>query len=95
MVLNVQGNLSQEFAQVRGEGIQSLRNDVFERRESTGSGLFAMLGSDFDQLFGQIICMRNTKKYKFGSVTSGWRASLKTTFALITSLRRQKYKNGQ
>ena len=58
MVLNVQGSLSQEFAQVRAEGIQSLRNDVFERRKSTGSGLFAILGSDFDQLFGQIICMR-------------------------------------
>ena len=51
MVLNVQG--SQEFAQVR-----SLRNDVFERRKSTGSGLFAILRCDFDQIFGQIICMR-------------------------------------
>ena len=58
MVLNVQGSQSQEFTQVRTEGIQSLRNDVFERRKSTGSGLFAILGRDFDQLFGQIICMR-------------------------------------
>ena len=58
MVLNFRGSLSQEFAQVRAEGIQSLRNDVFERRKSTGSGLFAILGRDFDQLFGQIICMR-------------------------------------
>ena len=58
MVLNVQGSLSQEFAQVRAEGIQSLRNDVFERSKSTGRGLFAILGRDFDQLFGQIICMR-------------------------------------
>ena len=54
--LNVQG--SREFAQVRAEGIRSLRNDVFEPRKSTGSGLFAIFRCDFDQIFGQIICMR-------------------------------------
>ena len=51
MVLNFRGSLSQEFAQVRAEGIQSLRNDVFERRKSTGSGLFAILGRDFEHIF--------------------------------------------
>ena len=35
-----------------------LSNDVFERRKSTGSGLIAFLGSDFDQFFGQIVSLR-------------------------------------
>ena len=36
----------------------SLSNHVFERRTSTGSGLFAILGCDVDQIFGQTISMR-------------------------------------
>ena len=31
--------------------IGSLSNDVFERRASTGSGIFAILGRDFEQIF--------------------------------------------
>ena len=38
--------------------IVSLSSDVFERRTSTGSGLFALLSRDFDQLFGQIVSIR-------------------------------------
>ena len=36
----------------------SLSSDVFERRTSTGSGLFALLSRDFDQIFGQIVSIR-------------------------------------
>ena len=33
-------------------------NDVFERRTSTGSGLFALLSRDFEQIWGQIVSLR-------------------------------------
>ena len=36
----------------------SLRNDVFERRTSTESGLIAFLGSDSDEIFVQIVSLR-------------------------------------
>ena len=36
----------------------SLSSDVFERRTSTGSGLFALLRRDFEQIFGQIVSIR-------------------------------------
>ena len=35
-----------------------LSNDIFERRTSTGSELFAILHRDLDQLFRQIVSMR-------------------------------------
>ena len=38
--------------------IWSLRNDVFERRTSTGSGFFVPLRHDFEQMFGQIFSIR-------------------------------------
>ena len=38
--------------------LENLNKDVFERRSSTGSGLFSFLGSDFAQSFGQIVFMR-------------------------------------
>ena len=38
--------------------IMSLNSDVFERRTSTGSGLFALLSRDFDQILGQIVSIR-------------------------------------
>ena len=38
--------------------IGSLNSDVFERRMSTGSGLFALLSRNFEQIFGQIVCIR-------------------------------------
>ena len=38
--------------------IGSLSSDVFERRTSTGSGLFAHLSHDFEQTFGQIVSIR-------------------------------------
>ena len=36
----------------------SLSSDVFERRTSTGNGQFALLGRDFEQIFGQIVSIR-------------------------------------
>ena len=38
--------------------IGSLSSDVFERRTSTGSGLFALLSRKFDHIFGQIVSIR-------------------------------------
>ena len=40
------------------ELLGSLSSDVFERRTSTGSGLFALLSSNFDHIFGQIVSIR-------------------------------------
>ena len=37
--------------------VGSLSNDVVERGTSTGSGLFAFLGRDFEQILGQIVSM--------------------------------------
>ena len=36
----------------------SLRNDVFERCTSTGSGFFVLLRRDFEQMFRQIFSIR-------------------------------------
>ena len=41
--------------------IGSLSNSVFERRTSTGSGLFATLGSGWVQNPGQIVFIREKK----------------------------------
>ena len=41
--------------------IESLSNSVFERRTSTGSGLFASLGSGLVQTLGQIVFIRAKK----------------------------------
>ena len=42
---------------------------VFERHTSTGSGLFALLSRDFEQIFWPIVSQRlDTWNYKFGSV---------------------------
>ena len=38
--------------------LQSLSNNVSWPRMSTGSGLFAILGCDFDHIFRQIVSMR-------------------------------------
>ena len=45
--------------------IMNLSKDVFERRTSTGSGLFSFLDSDFAHLLGQLVSiiaktLRNT-----------------------------------
>ena len=40
---------------------ESLSNSVFERRTSTGSGLFASLGSGLVQTLGQIVFIREKK----------------------------------
>ena len=40
------------------QALGSLSNDVFERQMPNGSGLFAILVSDFAQIFGQVYPMR-------------------------------------
>ena len=42
--------------------IGSLSRDVFERRTSTESGLFALLSRNFENIFGQIVSIRVKKK---------------------------------
>ena len=45
--------------------------DVFERRTSTGSGLFAILSRDFEQIFSLtflVLVLKDTWQYKYGSV---------------------------
>ena len=37
---------------------RTLSSDVFDRRTSTGSGLFALLSRDFEQIWGQIVSLR-------------------------------------
>ena len=46
----------------------SLRNDVFERRTSTGSGFFVLLRHDFEQMFGQIFSIRVTNLLASGHI---------------------------
>ena len=38
--------------------IGSLSSNVFEQGTLTGNGLFALLSSDFEQIFGQIVSKR-------------------------------------
>ena len=38
--------------------IAFLSSNVFERRASTGSGLFALMRRDFEQVFGQIVSVK-------------------------------------
>ena len=68
--------------------IFSSRGNVFERRTSTGSGLFSFVDGSFDQIFLQIVSiivksLRNTnlvapRRFKMKKdLTSGGRASLK------------------
>ena len=51
--------------------IGSLSKDVFERRMSTGSGLFSFLSGIFAQAFGQIVSIIRKRlriKHKFSIV---------------------------
>ena len=41
--------------------IGSLSGDVFERRTSTESGLFALVSRNFENIFGQIVSIRVKK----------------------------------
>ena len=66
--------------------VGSLSSDVFELRPSTGSGMFALLSRDFEQICAnRLLKSKNTSQYKFGSVkgyqkrkrlTDGRRATL-------------------
>ena len=54
---HVQGHF-EIWKQVFTQLVGSLSSDVFERRTSTGSGRFALLSHDFEQIFGQIVSIR-------------------------------------
>ena len=72
--------------------LESLSSDVFERRTSTGSGLFAHLSCDLNKFLGQVVSIRvktlshtnlvasrHVKKRK--KLTFGRRTSLKNVAA--------------
>ena len=46
------------FAKVATWTIVSFISDVFERRTSTGSGVFALFGRDFEQILGHMVSLR-------------------------------------
>ena len=48
----------------------SLSSNVFERRTSTGSGLFALMKRDFEQVFGQIVSVKVKTTNKTNLVAS-------------------------
>ena len=48
----------------------SLSKNIFERRTSTGSGLFSFLGRGFAQIFGQIVSMSVKTRSNTNSVVS-------------------------
>ena len=48
----------QKIAYPRYNTKGSLSSGVFERRTSTGSGVFALFGRDFEQILGQIVSLR-------------------------------------
>ena len=60
-----------------------LNYHVFQRRTSTGNGLFAFFSIGFVQVFGQIVPL-------LPQITSGWRASLKNAFASSSSPSKSK-----
>ena len=48
--------------------VDDLKSSVdFEGRMSTGSGLFALLSDDFEQIFGQIVSIREKARRTFSS----------------------------
>ena len=49
----------------------SLSSDVFEPRTSSGSGLFALLNRQFEQMFGQILSIR--VKLRSNAIFVPWR----------------------
>ena len=51
--------------------IRSLSRDVYERRTSTESGLFALLSHDFEKMFGQIVTVRVKTLTNTNMIASG------------------------
>ena len=66
----------------------SLSSDVFERRTSTGSGRFALLSRDFEQIFGQIVSIRIKTLGNINTVTS--RLTKREKGSLPVDVRRAK-----
>ena len=66
----------------------SLSSDVFERRTSTGNGLFAHLSRDFEQIFGQIVSLRIKTLGNINTVAS--RLTRRENGSLPVDVRRSK-----
>ena len=63
-------------------------NDVLERRTSTGSWLFALLGRDFEQIIGQIVSIR--VKTLSNTNLVAWRHIKREKSSLPVDVRRSK-----
>ena len=68
--------------------VGSLSSDVFERRTSTGNGLFAHLSRDFEQIFGQIVSLRIKTLGNINTVAS--RLTRRENGSLPVDVRRSK-----
>ena len=53
------------------ETLGSLSSDVFERRASTGSGVFALFDRDFEQSYGKIVSLR-IKTLSHTNLVASW-----------------------
>ena len=79
---------NQCFSLVLDEVLGSLSSDVFEPRTSTGSGLFAVLSRQFEQIFGQILSIR--VKLRSNTILVPWRYIKRGTGSLPVDLRRSR-----
>ena len=72
--------------------IGSLTNDVTEQRRLTGTGIFAFLGHDFEQIFKQIVHMRlkETYRYKFGNVKARLRVVPHFSSGIVEGAKRER-----
>ena len=72
----------------RFETLGSLSSDVFERRASTGSGVFALFGSDFEQRLEKIVSLR-VKSLSNTNLVASWHIK-REKVSLPVDLRRSK-----
>ena len=70
------------------QSLGSLSSDVFERRTSTGSGHFALLSRDFEQIFGQIVSIRIKTLDNINTVASRLNFGVKLVLQRTTTTRK-------
>ena len=69
-----------------GQLFGNLSKDVFERRTSTGSGLFSFLCSSFPQIFGEIVFIRVKTLSNTNQKNKGLHGGERTHFRLPSPL---------
>ena len=68
--------------------LKSLSKEFFERHTSNGSGLFELLGRDFEQIIGQIVSIR-VKKFSNTNLVASWHIKREKDLLLV-DVRRSK-----